>query len=670
MQAKRPLLQWLLLVLCLLAYARLVWQLDAKNLWWDESLSLQRAESNVWSLLRGELWMYDGFTAARTIDQHPFLFFLLQSFFVHTAGISEFSLRYVSVMASTLFVPILWTFGRYFVRHAILPYSGPIWSALFGAVSPFYLWYGQEARPYALWALLALLSSYLLVRAIEVNDRKLFWIVGYVFIFIGFLATHYFATFLVPVHMLLLLLWLGRRNWILAISIVSILLLTIGGISWFIAQSLLSGGGGINFRMVATDILLRDLLNAFSMGPSADVGQAWVFALDLLFGLLALLGILWAMRRIQLIANGGWLVPALVIIPTGVLIAIQSVQPVYMNARHMSLIGGGILLAAGSGLGLIWERQRWLAGGLVLLLLFGNGFSTYSYFTQEEYAKDDFTSLGAYFEDHVLPGDVVLINPTFSWRHFDYYLPIPELRTAEAAGAPIAIYGVPLLKKPIEDTYTFLEQLSQQYRRIWMIKSGTHSYLDPEKKVEEWLSELTDYRMIEMVFFSHSTLRAELYYPEVPVYNEPLENIPHQVDVSFGDQIQLIGYDIEPALTSRTHTPLFLYWQISTKTDQRYKYIVRAEEAFGDQWQTLAQTEREPYEGWIPTDLWYPGQTFLEFSDFAPVDGVDLANGLLTGRYRLAVELYNRDSLEKLRIAKARGIGVESSETTVYLSFR
>lgn len=79
----------------------------------------------------------------------------------------------------------------------------------------------------------------------------------------------------------------------------------------------------------------------------------------------------------------------------------------------------------------------------MLLLLFGNGFSTYSYFTQEEYAKDDFTSLGAYFEDHVLPGDVVLINPTFSWRHFDYYLPIPELRTAEAAGAPIAIYGVP-----------------------------------------------------------------------------------------------------------------------------------------------------------------------------------------------------------------------------------
>lgn len=96
--------------------------------------------------------------------------------------------------------------------------------------------------------------------------------------------------------------------------------------------------------MVATDILLRDLLNAFSMGPSADVGQAWVFALDLLFGLLALLGILWAMRRIQLIANGGWLVPALVIIPTGVLIAIQSVQPVYMNARHMSLIGGEFCL--------------------------------------------------------------------------------------------------------------------------------------------------------------------------------------------------------------------------------------------------------------------------------------------------------------------------------------
>lgn len=670
MLAERPHLRWLLLGLILLAYACLVSQLDAKNLWWDESLSLQRAESNLWSLLRGELWMYDGFTAARTIDQHPFLFFLFQSFFVHAVGISEFSLRYVSVMASTLLVPTLWTFGRYFVRHAMMSHTGPVWSALFGTVNPFFLWYGQEARPYALWAFLAMLSSYLLIRAVEATEHKPFWIIGYSFVFIGFLTTHYFATFLVPVHLLLLLLWLGRCNWILAISIVSILLLIIGGGSWFVAQSLLSGGGGINFRTVDIDILLRDLLNAFSMGPSADVGQDWVFALDLLFGQLALIGIIWAVRRARFIARGGWLVPALVMIPTGVLLAVQSVQPVYMNVRHMSLIGGGILLAAGSGLGLIWERQKWLAGGLALLLLIGNGFSTVNYFTLEEYAKDDFTSLGIYFEDHVLPGDVVLINPTFSWRHFDYYLPIPELRLAETDGASIAIYGVPLLQKPLEDTYTFLEQLSQQNRRIWMIKSGTHSYLDPEKKVEEWLSELTDYRMIEMIFFSHSTLRAELYYPEVPVYNEPPQNIPHPIDISFADQIQLIGYDIEPALTPTTHTPLFLYWQIADKTDQRYKYIVRVEEAQGDQWQTLAQTEREPYEGWIPTDLWYPGQTFLEFSDFAPVDGVDLADGLLTGRYRLAVELYNRDSLEKLQVVKAQGTGVESSETTVYLLFR
>ncbi len=61
-------------------------------------------------------------------------------------------LRYVSVMAATLLVPALWVLGRLLARHGVLPPAAPGFGALLGAVSPFLLWYGQEARPYALWA--------------------------------------------------------------------------------------------------------------------------------------------------------------------------------------------------------------------------------------------------------------------------------------------------------------------------------------------------------------------------------------------------------------------------------------------------------------------------------------------------------------------------------------
>ena len=97
----------LLLFLILLAFGRVMWQLDAKNLWWDETLSLQRAESNWVDLILGRLYLYDGLTSDLTHDQHPFFFFVLQGILVRLAGDSEIVLRFPSVMAVTLLVGVV-----------------------------------------------------------------------------------------------------------------------------------------------------------------------------------------------------------------------------------------------------------------------------------------------------------------------------------------------------------------------------------------------------------------------------------------------------------------------------------------------------------------------------------------------------------------------------------
>ena len=90
-----------LILLILVAFGRVMWQLDAKNLWWDESLSLQRAESNWLDLILGRLYLYDGLTSDLTHDQHPFFFFIVQGILVRLAGESETVLRFPSVMAVT-----------------------------------------------------------------------------------------------------------------------------------------------------------------------------------------------------------------------------------------------------------------------------------------------------------------------------------------------------------------------------------------------------------------------------------------------------------------------------------------------------------------------------------------------------------------------------------------
>ncbi len=89
--------------------------------------------------------MVDGQSKQVTIDQHPFFFFVLQGFLLRLAGESEFALRFISAMAATLLVPVAWSFARYFVRAQVLPSSTALWAALYAAIHPFFLWYGQEA---------------------------------------------------------------------------------------------------------------------------------------------------------------------------------------------------------------------------------------------------------------------------------------------------------------------------------------------------------------------------------------------------------------------------------------------------------------------------------------------------------------------------------------------
>ena len=157
----------MLLLLMLRAFTRLMWRRDAKNLWLDERFSLQRAESSWSDIFHNVIPISDGVDTVRTIDQHPFAFFALLGIAVRLLGKGEFALRLPSVAAATLLVPVCWGFALRLARRGALPRAAPAFSALLAAVNPFHLWYGQEVHLYAQVALLAIRSTYLLVRWTE-----------------------------------------------------------------------------------------------------------------------------------------------------------------------------------------------------------------------------------------------------------------------------------------------------------------------------------------------------------------------------------------------------------------------------------------------------------------------------------------------------------------------
>ncbi|HRW03454.1 MAG TPA: glycosyltransferase family 39 protein [Caldilineaceae bacterium] len=668
-QRQHTWLRWLLLLFILIAFARLCWHLDANDMWWDESLSLQRAESDWWTLARGTLTMYDGFQALPTTDQHPFFFFILQGILIRLAGTSEFVLRFPATAAATLFVPVVWVLARTYERRAILLPTTAFWATGFAAIHPFFLWFGQEARPYTLWATTSLLAIYLLLRATDgppfvqeghvsaqptrdvppTRRRTInFWLIGYVIVTLISLVTHYYAIFWLPLHALHIYVHLVRRNRWLGPTI-AMLIMAIGGvIGAVVAWQILSQGGGANFPEITLRILIPDLVNAFSLGLSVTLDNP-VHWLGWIFGALTVVGSFWSMRSWRYTRAGGWLLPLGVLIPiVFVLLLNNFLQSPYMNARHLSVLGGAIILLVSGGIAVLWQRQRWGAGVLAGILVAGLLYSTASYYTKPAFGKDDYSGMGRYLQANLLPHDVVILSPPFSWRIFDYYLPLDEIERAKAEGRPIAYFGAPLLNQPWPETERFLADLQQRYRRIWLARSGTHPYLDLEKQVPSWLRENSTMRLREEKFFSPTSfLDLELFLTHPPVYEglEPPAKV--HIDLLFGDLIRLVGYDIDEPLQEGGALPITLYWQVEKKPDQRYKYVLQlANTDDAGAMHVLAHTEIEPYYGQIPTTFWDPGKTIIEYTSLPPV----LFNPAQASQYRLTLQLYDAESLEKLPV--------------------
>jgi len=662
----RPWLRWMLLLLILVASTRLVWRLDAKNLWWDESMSLQRAESGWPALLAGRLIFSDGHNQLVTIDQHPFGYFVLLGLFVRILGSGEFSLRFLSVIAGTLLVPMTWTFAQLLARARVLPRSAPVWAALLVAASPFLLWYGQEARSYTLWPLLALLSTYLLLRWAAASDPRSRHrlLAAYVAALAAFLSTHFFSVFLLPVHAVVIYRQTAFRSRHEAIFAAGGLLaagLAVGLVVVLVIMG--QPGAGANFAAVSLRMLAPDLVNAFSMGLSVDLGQVrW---LDLIFALLAVAGTAWGLRSRQAVARGGWLLPAFVVVPVGLLLVLNEVRPAYMNARHMSVISVAFLILVAGGLGLLWNLRRWAGGAAGTLLVVAMVYSSWNYFTVPQYGKDDFVGVGSYLEEHIQPGDLVLLEPPEMLRLFQYYLPFDALERGASAGLGTAWEGTPLVGLGMEQTYARLGVLRQQHRRIWLVVSGMYPLTDPGRQVGKWLRAKAFLVREEEFHSASANLRLDLFLPQAPVQQGEPPGMQHAVDAVFGDRVRLAGYDLGTQLASGGSVPVTLYWQALRPMDRRYKYILRLEQVGADGVpRTISLTEREPYDGTPPTTSWKPGQTIVEYSG---VTGPAQPRPE-TGPYRLTLQVYDADTLVKLPLSHTGAQAAGDGETLILSS--
>jgi mannosyltransferase len=160
--------------------------LDTQSFWLDEGLTVRLVESSFGKMLE----LQD--------ESNPPFYYVLAWLWTHLFDSGEIGLRSLSALAGTATIPVAYAAASRIGGFRV----GWVTAAIIAA-NPLLIWYSQEARSYALFALLGALSFLFFLRLSERYDRL--DAIGWAVTSSIALATHYFAVFLVAPELLWLL---------------------------------------------------------------------------------------------------------------------------------------------------------------------------------------------------------------------------------------------------------------------------------------------------------------------------------------------------------------------------------------------------------------------------------------------------------------------------------
>ncbi|MDP8234637.1 MAG: glycosyltransferase family 39 protein [Candidatus Saelkia tenebricola] len=169
---KRKSIMSLLVLIVLLGLSLRFYNLSNYSLWYDEALSVIQVQD-------AEQISPKDFT--------PPLYGLFMKFWMQITD-SEFGLRFPSAIFGSISILMIFLVGK-----ALFTDKVGLIGAFLLAISPFQIYYSQEARMYSLITLLTLSSAYLFIRSLK-NETNGFWI-GFVIITLLNMYTHYIGVF-------------------------------------------------------------------------------------------------------------------------------------------------------------------------------------------------------------------------------------------------------------------------------------------------------------------------------------------------------------------------------------------------------------------------------------------------------------------------------------------
>ncbi len=611
-----------LLLIILLAFALRVYRLDAQAIWWDESLSVYRATRDLGTVLANTILIQN----IVTTDTVPQCYFLMLHFLVRAFGTSEFALRFFSVLANVATIPLLYALARRWLGS-----PAALIAASLGALSPFYIWYAQEARPYALVLFWSTLAVYALTRAFDTGHRltqintdkenlisvhqrssvSYFGFFIYCLSAIATLYTHYFALFLFPFHALLILVlvWqMPRARWFVFLPA-----LPFASVIFLIPQVSTSVAGNANTGpyFVPLDVMLRDLLNSFSVGITLDWAQAMWF--DAVMLVLFVLGTLIPNLKIKIqnsdplntqhvsrntqhatrIANCEFRILnlAYIFLPILGVLVISLVRPLYQNSRYLIAISPAFYLGVAAGLAALARWRRPFALAALGVCVVGAILSLNNWFFDPRFGKDDHRAWAESLRERAQPGDFLILNSPHTEELYRYYaddrVPMTTLPILRADGKPSPDAD----RAVVRDAY-------RNNARVWYLALHV-PFDDPDARIEKLLNQ--EGVLLDQAQFpgTSTEIALSLFARALPVARAP--DIAHPRDVAFDGHLRLRGYAAPTSVAPGARVIVKLYWQIDELVGEDYAISLRLVDQTGarvGQWDAIPLGNRSGSSTW------------------------------------------------------------------------
>ncbi len=588
---------WPLLLLLLLALALRVYRLSSQSLWYDEGVTAAISQRSLADLAR---WTAD--------DIQPPLYYVLVAGWTRLAGASEWALRFPSVAAGLLTLPLLLALHRRLWRLAAgaIPSAWPL--LLLATCAPPWIYYAQEARNYTLLTGLGVLFAYLLLRVLSAHAprrRRWLWLAA-ALTAAAALYTHYFALFL----LLALAIFYLLAGWRLRGAAARQRLLE-GGLAALATLLLYAPWLPFLLNRYRVDAsywqgplklgeALRHLAVNFTQGAPEmmlePTAVAWLPAWGLitaaaLCGLALLVGRRAHPRRA---AQPALFLLLYLLLPV-ILILLVAWRTPKFNPRYLLLVTPAFYLILGSGLsGLTTLRRGWgrpLAGLLLSLALLLAALSVRNWYTDRAFLKADWRGVAHYIDSHSQNDEAVILVSGHAYPVWNYYAP---------SRPPLRLPGFDVLDVNQTLGYDVAPTLQAQVAGrsgAWLV-SWQDNVVDPVGFVADQLARAGVEQPLSARFaqigLRHFTLPVDAHFSAAP----PLTVAS---DVTFGGQVKLLGWS-QPAAPTPT---LRLEWQAVQPLRADLKLAAEIVDGQGQVWGHVPDRRLAVYD--FPTTRWQPG---------------------------------------------------------------